>query len=447
MTGIPAATQRWTAVQVVSRGLRDRQDLLSERQALYARVVDPALIACRQLDAFNFVWGAARRRYRFYAEWQHRHHLPERLGDLAELQSFPLLRNSDLEENFAAIAADAQPARLVRTGGTTGRPRRFPRGSEDDLLHHSSMYLGRSWAGIRAGDPIALIWSHTHLFGNGLKGRVNVVRRHVKDWLIGTRRLSAYSLDDRSIARYLAFMRARPGITLVGYASCIRKLLDYIERTGYDGRSAKVRAAIFCSETVHPRDLERVRQLLGAEPLIEYGMQETGVMAYSQPGTSELTFFWDAFHCHAGPDQELVVTTLLPVRFPLINYATGDRVEPLSGGDGPPFRCARILGRARDVLTLPMRDGSSVDTHSDFFFDILQIDEAVSSFFVHQKGRVLKIGIATHSAEDLARIERRFRHEIAREFPAIDQAKFAFSALEEEPHTIAGKRRYFLREP
>ncbi len=447
MTGIAAATQRWAAAQVVSRGLRERQDLLAERQALHARVTDPALIARRQLDAFNGVWAAARRRYRFYAEWQRRHRLPERLGDLAELGSFPLLRNVDLEENFSSIAADAQPCKLVRTGGTTGRPRRFPRGSEDDLLHHSSMYLGRSWAGIRAGDPIALIWSHTHLFGNGLKGRINVARRHVKDWLIGTRRLSAYALDDGSIARYLAFMRARPGMTVVGYASCIRRLLDYVERTGYDGRSAHIRAAIFCSETVYPRDLERVQRLLGADALVEYGMQETGVMAYSRPGTGELTFFWDAFHCRVEADQELAITTLLPVRFPLVNYATGDRVEPLPGGEGPPFRCARILGRARDVLTLPMRDGTSIDTHSDFFFDILQIDEAVSSFFVHQKGRAIDIGIATPSAADLSRIERRFLHEIAREFPAIDRAQFTFSALEEEPHTIAGKRRYFLREP
>jgi phenylacetate-coenzyme A ligase PaaK-like adenylate-forming protein len=447
MTSIAGAAQRWTAAQVVRRGLRDRQDLLAEREALYARVNEPDRIARRQLDAFNAIWAAARRRYRFYGEWQRRHRLPERIDDLAELASFPLLRSIDIEENLRTIAADAAPCRLVRTGGTTGRPRYYPRGPEDDLLHHASMYLGRGWAGIRAGDPIALIWSHTHLFGHGLKGRFNVVRRHVKDWLIGTRRLSAYSLDDASLARHLAYMRARPGMILVGYASCIRKLLDYVERTGYDGAAAKIRAAIFCSETVHPRDLERVRDLLAAEPLIEYGMQETGVMAYSRPGTGELTFFWDAFHARVEAEQELAITTLLPVRFPLINFATGDRVETVPDGDGPPFRCARILGRARDVLSLPMQDGSSIDTHSDFFFDILQIDDGVSSFFVHQKGSAIDIGISTGSPEDLRRIGGRFLHEIAREFPAIDRGKITFSMLADEPYTVAGKRRYFLREP
>ena len=196
---------------------------------------------------------------------------------------------------------------------------------------------------------------------------------------------------------------------------------------------------------MHPRDLERVRRLLRANPFVEYGMQETGVMTYSRAGTGELTFFWDAFHCRVEADQELTITTLLLVRFPLINYATGDRVEPLADGDGPPFRCARILRHAPDVLTLPMRDGTSIDTHSDFFFDILQINEAVSSFFVHQIGHAIDICIATSSEDDLRRIERRFLHEIAREFPAIDRQKFGFSALQEEPHTIAAAPLFSAR--
>ncbi len=443
---LAVAAQRWVVSQVMERGLGDRLELLSERTARHARTVRAEDIAKYQVDAFNQIWATARERYRFYAHWQDEHRLPERIDDLAELRRFPILRNSDIEEHFAEISEDAAPCRLVRTGGTTGRPRHFPRGEEDDLLLHSSMYLGRSWAGIRPGDDIALIWSHTHLFGHGMMGHVNIAKRHVKDWLIGTRRLSAYSLTDDSLADYLAKIRARPGTVVIGYASCIRKLLDYVERSRFDGPSAAIRAVIFCSETVFPRDLDRVRSLLGAIPLIEYGMQETGVMAYSRPEDGTMIFFWDAFHAHVVEQQELVITTLLPVRFPLINYATDDRVEPLPDGAGPPLRCARILGRARDILALPMRDGRSVETHSDFFFDILQIDEGVRSFFVHQKGDHIDIAVQAPSDDDLARIERRFFHEIGREFPELDRSKFSFSPLTEEPTTIAGKRRYLLRE-
>jgi phenylacetate-coenzyme A ligase PaaK-like adenylate-forming protein len=309
------------------------------------------------------------------------------------------------------------------------------------------MYLGRSWAGIKPGDDIALIWSHTHLFGNGMKGRLNMARRQVKDWLIGTRRLSAYSLNDESVASYFETIRARPGTVVVGYTSCIRKLLDYVERSGLDGASARIRAVIFCSETVFQKDLDRVRSLLASVPLIEYGMQETNVMAYSTSDSGDLTFFWDTVHCRVIEGHELAITTLLPVRFPLINYGTEDRVEPIPGAEETlPFRCARVLGRTRDVLALTMRNGQVIETHSDFFFDILQIDDGVLSFFVHQKGQAINVAVVAPTRDDLTRIEGRFFHEIAKEFPDLDRSLITFSYLEHEPYTVAGKRSYMLRE-
>jgi phenylacetate-CoA ligase len=447
LTELNAAAQKWTAQRVVGFGLSDRLKLIAHRQARYQAITSPERIAQWQLEAFNKIWPAARQQYRFYADWQRRHRLPESVRNLAELAEFPLLRNKDIEENFASIAEDAQPCRLVRTGGSTGRPRHFPRTSKDDQLQHSNMYLCRSWAGIKPGDHIALIWSHTHLFGHGAKGYVNLAKRHVKDWLIGTRRLSAYSLNEESVASYFETIRAVPGTVVVGYTSCIRKLLDYAESSGVDGPSARIRAVIFCSETVFPADLERVRRALGAVPLIEYGMQETGVMGYSRPDSDDVTFLWDAYACRVIENQELVITTLAPVGFPLINYATEDRVKPLDDDIAPlPFRCARVLGRTRDILTLTMRGGQRIDTHSDFFFDILQIDEGVRSFFIHQKGSKIDVAVVAPSPEDLARIERRFFHEIAREFPDLDKSTISFSFLKEEPYTIAGKRRYLLRE-
>jgi len=443
---LSAVAQKWTARHVVRLGLGERLELLAHRQARHQAIRSPERISRWQLEAFNKIWPAARQRYRFYADWQRRHGLPDNIRNLAELADFPVLRNKDIEDHFASIAADAAPCSFVHTGGSTGRPRRFPRGNEDDLLLYANMYLGRSWARIKPGDPIALIWSHEHLFGLGVMGYFNFAKRHVKDWLIGTRRFSAYSLNDESVATYFEKIRAVPGTVVIGYASCIRKLLDYIERSGIDGASARIRAVIFCAETVFPTDLDRVRRLLAALPLIEYGMQETGVMGYSRPESGDVTFLWDAYACRVIDDQELVITTLVPVRFPLINYGTEDRVEPLEGIAPLPFRCARVLGRTRDILTLVMRGGKLVDTHSDIFFDTLSVDEGVRSFFIHQKGQKIDVAVVAPSREDLKRIEGRFFREIAREFPDFDRSTISFSFLKNEPYTVAGKRRYLLRE-
>jgi len=425
--------------------MRGRLKLLAERQALYRRVVDPAEMARRQLRAFNSVWRMATRRYRFYAEWQKRHRLKDAVRDIGELAQFPILRKSDIEANFATIREDAQPCHFVGTGGSSGPSVWFPRGGDDGALLHSNMYLGRAWARISPGDNIVLIWGHDHLYGSGMKGRLNRAKRRIMDRLIGTERLSVYHLDDDTVGDYFDKICGRPGAVLVGYVSAIRKLLDYVERAGRDGREAQVRAVVFCSETVFPSDLERARSLLAAVPLIEYGMGETGVMAYSSPTSNALTFLWDAFHCHVAAADELVVTCLQPFRFPLVNYGTGDRVQRLDDAPGLPFRCARIAGRTRTVLGLTLRDGRTIEVHSELIEDCLDLVPEVRSYFIRQTGDRIEIAVRAAQQEDLAAIRRRFLDVIASHRADLDESRVTFSHLTEEPFTLAGKRQYVVR--
>jgi phenylacetate-CoA ligase len=430
---------------VVAVGLRRRLQLLAERQALHRRLDAPDLMAQYQLAAFNAVWRMARQRYRFYADWQRRHGLGDRIADLSELGHFPVLRKRDIEENFQAIAEDARPCGFVATGGSTGPASWFPRGPEDHAFLHSNMYLGRAWAGVAPGDTIVLIWGHEHLHGVGMNGHLNRLKRRLFDRLIGTERLSVYRLDDRSVSRYFAAIRARPGAVVVGYVSALRRLLDHVERAGIDGREAQIRAVIFCSETVFPRDLERVRALLGAVPLIEYGTGETGVMAYSAPDSSALTFLWDAFHCQVSDIGELHVTSLQRFRFPLINYGTGDRVRLLEGEDRLPFRCARIAGRTRTLLELRASDGRAMEVHSELLEDCLDLVPEVRSYFICQTGSEIDISVRTLGDQDLAATRRRFLDILARQCDAVDGSQIRFSPLLREPYTVAGKRQYVVR--
>ncbi len=438
LSGLPRA--------IVGIGLRRRLELLAERQALYRQVSDPARIARHQLEAFNTVWRMATRRYRFYAEWRRRHRLADQLADLTELQRFPILRKHDIEENFRTIAEDARPCGFVGTGGSSGPSTLFPRGPEDHAFLHSNMYLGRSWAGIAPGDNIVLIWGHDHLYGTGIKGRLNRAKRRLLDGLIGTERLSVYHLDQRSVAGYFEKIRARPGAVVVGYVSAIRKLLDFVELSGIDGRDARIRAVVFCSETVFASDLERVRAHLGAVPLIEYGMGETGVMAYSTPETSALTFLWDAFHCQVTSAGELLVTSLQPFRFPLVNYGSGDRVQVLGNAPPLPFRCARIAGRTRTLLELTLRDGRRMEVHSELLEDCLDLVPEVRSYFIRQKGDDIEIAVRALADHDLEGTRRRFLQVIARQCGALDESRLRFSHLLREPYTTAGKRQYVVRE-
>jgi phenylacetate-coenzyme A ligase PaaK-like adenylate-forming protein len=431
---------------IVGVGLRKRLHLLAERRELHRRVSDPGRIARLQLESFNSVWRLATMRVRFYAEWRRRHRLAEQLADLAELREFPILRKHDIEENFRTIAEDARPCSFIGTGGSSGPSTWFPRGPEDHAFLHSNMYLARSWAGIAPGDNIVLIWGHDHLYGFGLKGRLNRAKRQLMDGLIGTKRLSVYRLDDDTVSSYFDKIRARPGAVVVGYVSAIRKLLDFVERSGLDGRDARIRVVVFCSETVLAGDLDRVRSLLGAVPLIEYGMGEVGVMAYSTPETSDLTFLWDAFHCDVTNAGELLVTSLQPFRFPLINYGTGDRLKLLGGGYTLPFRCARIAGRTRALLELTLRDGRAIEVHSELLEDCLDLVPEVRSYVIRQKGRDIEIAVRTMADRPLEATRRRFLDLVGHQCGELDESKLTFSRLAQEPYTVAGKRQYVIRE-
>lgn len=425
--------------------MRQRLDLIEKRRARHAEITDPALMAVWQTTAFNQIWRDATQRYRFYADWKARHGLPDQLKEIDELTKFPILRRTDIDDNFATIAEDSGPCHFVYSGGTTGNSRRFPRGSEDALVTYANQYLGRSWAGISPGDSIVSIWGHEHLFGSGKLGKIKKIVRLSKDWLINTQRLNAYRLDESSVATYFDAIRSRPGSVVISYVSAIRKLVDFVDLSGIDGRSAGIRAVILCGETATVRDIERVRKTLGSVPLIEYGMMETGAMAYSSPECHTLTFIWDAFHCHATSYDELIVTSLQPMRFPLINYGTEDQIEPLTGVGSLPYRCARISGRTGDIFQLRMRGGRTIDINGELIFDVLDVIPEIYAFVVHPKDQMLDVAVQLPPNYELNVIRRRFLRELEREFPNLDESTITFSRLEREPQTIAGKRRVVVR--
>lgn len=70
----------------------------------------------------------------------------------------------------------------------------------------------------------------------------------------------------------------------------------------------------------------------------------------------------------------------------------------------------------------------------------------VRSYFIHQKGDMIDISIQVAPGCELADIRDGFLREIMREYPDLDASKFRFSHLDRERLTIAGKRKYVLRE-
>jgi phenylacetate-coenzyme A ligase PaaK-like adenylate-forming protein len=176
-------------------------------------------------------------------------------------------------------------------------------------------------------------------------------------------------------------------------------------------------------------------------PLIEYGMMETGAMAYSSPQCSALTFIWDAFHCHANSDRELIVTSLQPMRFPLINYGTEDQIEPLDGVASLPYRCARISGRIGYVFQLKTRSGKMMEVNGELILNVLDVISEVYAFEIHQGEQMLDIAVQLAPNFEVDVIRGQFLREIKREIPNLDESTITFSQLGRRHQTISGKHQ------
>ena len=87
-----------------------------------------------------------------------------------------------------------------------------------------------------------------------------------------------------------------------------------------------------------------------------------------------------------------------------------------------------------------------IETHSEMLEDCLDLVPEVRSYFIHQKGDAIDIAVRTEPRSELDVVRRRFLRVMTQQFPGIDEATLTFSWLELEPRTIAGKRRYILRE-
>ncbi len=421
---------------------------LSRRKALYNSVIDASEIERYQVRRFNEIWGGACKRYSFYKRWREENDLPHRIERTSRIAEFPLLRKTDLQQWEDEIFFETGPCKKITTGGSTGQPTTVPVSDEDRDVIWSNLYIGRSWWNIEPFAPIVQIWGHSHRLGEGLRGRYVSTRRRVRDAVIGTTRLNAYQLTHENSRLYFDEIAARPGSVVVAYASAMQKILDHLQESQQDGRAAQVRAVILTSEQIDPIDITRIEDLLGVCPIIEYGLSETGVVSYSRGRTNNIAVLWDSSLCTVDGGGNLAVTTLSDRLFPLINYDTGDMVElpAVCAAGGSVLSFSRIIGRANDVLDLPLLDGRAAEAHHLLFSHVVRHLPYVRSYVVQQEGRRIVFHLETPFDVDPAKYRYDIISGIRRIFPDIEAGSINVARLSRAEKTAAGKHRWVIKD-
>ena len=335
--------------------LNSRYKLINNKKKLYKNNSNKDEIYKYQIDKFNTIWSKSISEIPFYKMWKDKHNLPSSITNLDELRQFPVLTKRDIQENQELIFNNLSKYTIVSTGGSTGEPTKFPASKEESDFSYANHYLGRGWWGIKPLDKILLFWGHSHLFGGGIKGQINQYKRVVSDWLINTKRLNAYDMSVDTLGRYYQELKKSNPSMILGYTSAIYKISKYIDENNLDtGNKSNLRGVVVTSETVTDYDIELIEKVFKVPCVLEYGMAETGVIAYSKEKSKNIKLFWDTFIGIKDDNNILNITTINDRIFPLINYRTDDMVE--TEDECSILTISKILGRKNDFIKIKNGD-------------------------------------------------------------------------------------------
>lgn len=422
---------------------RERLFLLEEKKRLYKVTIEHKKIYEFQLIKFNSMWEKAYREIPFYRMWKEKHNLPSSIKSIKELTKFPTLTKKDIQKNHDLIFSDLKNHKTISTGGSTGEPTSFPISIREQEEIYASTYLARSWWGISPFDSMLMFWGHSHLFGSGVKGKINQLKRIFFDWLVNIKRLNAYDMSVETVDFYYKEMRKTNPKSILGYTSSIFRLAKYIDEKQLDiGNKSNLKGVIVTSETVTEADIELIEKVFKVPCISEYGMAESGVISYSKIITNNIYILWDLFIATRSDNNILNITTLYDKNFPLINYNTDDRVDVLAEYQNSIFKLNSIDGRIQDVLNIKTKYDNTLSLSGILMVHILKSYPNIYEIsFKQLTDRKVEINIISDRVLDLQAVKIFFVDTIKKDHPDLNEEGFVIHQCETIKKTIAGKNQ------
>ena len=286
---------------------------------------------------------------------------------LDDWRALPLLTRREVQSAGNALVSRAVPARFggvthTQTSGSTGEPVKLRKTAVDQLFWEAITLREHDWHGRDLSGKLASIRVYQ-------KGGAEPPHGDLLDnWgaptshvcVTGPMAILSMATDVGTQARWL--MQQEPDYLLT-YPTNLAALISHFSARGE--RPRKLRAVRTVGETVTPLLRAKCQESWGA-PLIDlYSSQEVGYIALQCPASAQYHVMAESVFvevvsadgrpCRPGEIGRLVVTSLHNFATPLIRYELRDYAEvgsPCACGRGLPT-LARILGRSRNMLTLP----------------------------------------------------------------------------------------------
>ncbi|MBI5463092.1 MAG: phenylacetate--CoA ligase family protein [Gammaproteobacteria bacterium] len=282
----------------------------------------------------------------------------------------PLLTRAELQHGYAALRSTAIPADHGavledHTSGSTGRPVRFAKTALTDVFWRAFTLRDHFWQGRDFSQRLAAIRACDAGQALPPDGIQRTGWGGATDGIYPTGPASLLTIET-DIEQQLDWLLRQDAGYLLTYPTNLRVLVQLSAQRGV--RPARLREVRTVSESLDMDLRELVRSVWHVPVTDMYTTREVGYIALQCPqhahyhvmaeGALVEILNADDRPCTPGEIGRVVVTALHNFALPLIRYEIGDYAEvgaPCPCGRGLPV-LARILGRSRNMLTLP--DGS-----------------------------------------------------------------------------------------
>ncbi len=398
-----------------------------------------------RLRRLNQRWRTATQSTRYYSELSRRLKLPDQFASLEEFQAtVPRTPNDAVRPDPEAFKIPGrQRGKWMLTGGSTGSPAKFFWKLAGHLESLRDQYWARTWWGVSPFDRQAMLWGHSHSFGEGLKGLYHRLTVPIIDRLRGRRRFSAYHLDPDSLQKYYDEMAGFHPKSLYAYASAAH-LLACANR-GRPPLPQPLTAAFLAAEPVLDSYRSALREVFGCPAVGEYGSIDCGMIAYEHP-TGGYRVFERSVLVETEKDQsgyQILVTQLRDTGFPLFRYQLGDVTsQPLFLSPDGFETLPAIGGRTYDLIRTP----SGNIFHATVLDVLLEAIPGVVLYNIHQDRQLtLHFRVMTADGQELAKSSIEWIKESM--FKALqEKIDISVTVVPWLDRTPAGKHRWITSE-
>lgn len=346
-SGIPLSSYLGYPLGKAAKLLRDSQKWTSEEMKIHQQRSLGALIR----HCYNHV--------PYYRDLMRSRDLrPEDFRSISDLAKLPYLTRETIREQGARLRADDYPDNVCqfrRSGGTTGEPIKVAVDDRGRAFEVAAYLRGFEWMNYQLGNPMV------RLFGGslGFKAKPNMKDR-LRERLLNYRFLPAFDLTPENVSVYFETIRQAKGGVLVGYASAVMNLVEYMSKRGLHG--SPLRSVICTAEYLPDEWRKRISEVLGVPVFCYYGCGEVNSIAYEDPGVDGYIVSEEFLVLEVSSNEETTkfqdlgkglacVTTLFNYAMPLIRYLNGDVLElDRSPSKSGRLKIAKLEGRVVDGL-------------------------------------------------------------------------------------------------